>query len=252
MLLALPPPCSPSPHAVFQPAAVPWPSPLGSRCRTASPTAFAKAAGGEQGGLGWRWPPLLEMLFRVWGSLSYENGRDPPSAPLPEAAAGVPAKQPSLSTGGELRGRRGAGAAPLPAARRRSPPAERRRAGPDVAVPVAGGRAGGEAGERPSPALTVPEPGRAGGAGSRGRSMEGEKRPRSSPGPGRAGAGGKALPLPLPPRRPRSPRAPPPVCFQAASSVLCKQIAASGGETSSRLQLNRKRTGLFFSPHPSV
>lgn len=50
-----------------------------------------------------------------------------------------------------------------------------------------------------------PEPGRAGGAGTRERSMEGEKRPRSSPGPS---------------ARPEPAAAPPPGGFQPLLSAL--------------------------------
>lgn len=122
---------------------------------------------------------------------------------------------------------------------RRAGPRERvgsvgRRPAPLSARPAPPGRMsrcpreGAEPGEVPPP---VPEPGRAGGAGTRGRSMEGEKRLRSFPGMGLGGVS---------PHRPRSP------LHLPFSSALSASRSQALEDTSNRgLRLNRKRTGLF-------
>lgn len=147
-----------------------------------------------------------------------------PQPPCPGAAPPEGRESPASGTGsgskaGEPGTGAGTGSAPLPAARRRSPPAER---------PAGCHGDGREA--RPVRSAGSPEPERAGGAGTRERSMEGEKRPRSSPGPS----------APPGPQRLHRPGA-----FSRFFSACCKQIAGSRKEIESRLAIKRETNGAF-------
>lgn len=109
----------------------------------------------------------------ILGTKVAKNRRCTLSPPTPPEGRESPASGTSSgSRAGEAGTGTGTGPAPFPAARRRSPPAERR----------AGCHGDGRE-ARPVRSAASAEPERAGGAGSRERSMEGEKRPRSSPGP---------------------------------------------------------------------